>query len=216
MNLIISDFDGTFYDNNYEENIKFVESIKNNYDFVVATGRHFKSLKRDLKISCKYYICNDGGYIVDDKEKIIYKNYLNDNELKIVYDRIKELKYEDYYIDYIEYFDVKINKNASKISIKIRDNNAHEDMNYIINNLNDTYGYLSENWINILPKKSCKEEAIDKLLKITNYENVYVIGNEINDYGMLKKYNGYLIADKSKDNFNVLTSFLEIKDELDL
>jgi integrase len=109
MKLIISDFDGTFYDSNYKENIKFIESIKDNFDFVIATGRHYKSLKRDLKTSCKYYICNDGGYIVNDKEEIIYKKYLNDSEFRIVYDRIKELNYEDYYIDYIEYFDTKIN-----------------------------------------------------------------------------------------------------------
>lgn len=214
MNLIISDFDGTFYDNNYEENIKFIESIKDKCDFVIATGRHFKSLKRDLKTSCKYYICNDGGYIVNDKEEIIYKKYLNDSEFRLVYDRIKELNYEDYYIDYIEYFDTKINDNASKISIKIKDNNAYNDMLYIINGLEETYGYLSENWMNILPKKACKEKAIDKLLKMTNYENIYVIGNEINDYGMLKKYNGYLITNEDSDKYNTVKSFIEIKDKI--
>ena len=157
MKLIISDFDGTFYDSNYKENIKFIESIKDNFDFVIATGRHYKSLKRDLKTSCKYYICNDGGYIVNDKEEIIYKKYLNNNEFRIVYDRVNELNYEDYYIDYIEYFDTKINDKASKISIKIRDNNAYKDMLYIINGLEETYGYLSENWIIYFQKKLVKK-----------------------------------------------------------
>lgn len=214
MNLIISDFDGTFYDNNYEKNIEFIKSIEEDYDFVIATGRHFKSLKRDLKINCKYYICNDGGYIVDNKEEVIYKKYLNDNEFKIVYNRIKELKYEDYYIDYIDYFDTKIHNNASKISIKIRDNNAYKDMFYILSGLKETYGYLSENWINILPKKSCKEEAIQKLLSITNYDKIYVIGNEINDYEMIKKYNGYLITNNDNNDFNTINKFLDIKNKL--
>ena len=116
MNLIISDFDGTFYDYNYEENIKYIESIKDKNDFVIATGRHFKSLKGDLETNCKYYICNDGGYILDNKENLIYKKYINENELEKVLDRIKELGYEEYFIDYIDYFDTKINKNAPAVN----------------------------------------------------------------------------------------------------
>ena len=211
MNLIISDFDGTFYDDNYEENIKFIESIKDKCDFVIATGRHFKSLSRDLKIDCKYYICNDGGYILDNNKNLIYKNYMDDEELKIVYDRINELKYEDYFIDYIDYFDTNINKNASKVSIKIKDENAYKDMTFIIKDLKYTYGYLSNNWINILPKTTSKEKAIEKLLEITNYDKIYVIGNEINDYGMLKKYNGFLITNEINNDFNTITKFLDLK-----
>lgn len=211
MNLIISDFDGTFYDDNYEENIKFIESIKDKCDFVIATGRHFKSLNRDLKIDCKYYICNDGGYILDNNNNLIYKNYMDDEELKIVYDRINELKYEDYFIDYIDYFDTNINKNASKVSIKIKDENAYKDMTFITKDLKYTYGYLSNNWINILPKTTSKEKAIEKLLEITNYDKIYVIGNEINDYGMLKKYNGFLITNEINNDFNTITKFLDLK-----
>jgi hydroxymethylpyrimidine pyrophosphatase-like HAD family hydrolase len=50
MNLIITDFDGTFFDDNYLKNIEFIKNLKDNYDFVIATGRNFKSLKKDLKI----------------------------------------------------------------------------------------------------------------------------------------------------------------------
>lgn len=211
MNLIISDFDGTFYDNNYEENIKFIESIKSNYNFIIATGRNYKSLKEDLKTNCKYYICNDGGYILNEKEEVIYKKYMNFNELKIIFERIEELKYEDFFIDYINFFDKNINDNASKVSIKIRDNNAYQDMLYIIKDLKHTYAYLSENWINILPRESSKENAIEYLLDITNYENIYVIGNDINDYKMLKKYNGYLITNEKTSDFNIINCFTDLK-----
>ena len=46
MNLLVSDFDGTFFDDNYLDNIKFVESIRNNTKFVIATGRNFNFLKK--------------------------------------------------------------------------------------------------------------------------------------------------------------------------
>lgn len=212
MNLIISDFDGTFYDNNYEENLKFIESIKNKYDFVIATGRNYKSLKEDLNINCKYYICNDGGYILDDKENVLYKNYMNNNDIKIIYDRIKELDYEEYFFDFIDHFDTKTNDKINKVSIKIKDDNAYNDMLYITKDLTETYGYLSENWINILHNQSKKENSVEYLLKITDYDKVYVIGNEINDYEMLKKYNGYLINKENIEGFNIINSFMELKE----
>ena len=87
MNLIITDFDGTFYDDNYQKNIDFIKSLKDTYDFVIATGRNFKSLKEDLKIECKYYICNDGGYILDNNENILYKNYIDEEIIKLIFNR---------------------------------------------------------------------------------------------------------------------------------
>ena len=214
MNLIITDFDGTFFDDDYLKNIKFIENIKDNYDFVVATGRNFESLKKDLKVKCKYYICNDGGYILDSDEKLIYNNYINKEGIKIVYDRMKELNYEEYFFDYINYFDTQINKNINKLSIKIRDNNALDDMNYMLKDLDEIYGYLSNNWINILSTESKKECAIDKILELNNYEKIYVIGNEINDYGMLKKYSGYLISKDKIKGYKTINNFLELEKEL--
>ena len=214
MNLIITDFDGTFFDDNYLKNINFIESIKDNYDFVIATGRNIKSLKDDLKIKCKYYICNDGGYILDSEENLIYNNYINDEIMKIVYDRMKELNYEEYFFDYINYFDTKINKNINKLSIKIRDNNALNDMDYMLNGLDGVYGYLSNNWINILSCESKKECAIDKILELNNYKKIYVIGNEINDYGMLEKYSGYLISKEKMEGYKTINNFLELEKEL--
>ena len=213
MNLIITDFDGTFFDENYLKNIEFIEKLKDNYDFVIATGRNFKSLKEDLKIKCKYYICNDGGYILNSDEKLIYNNYINDNIIKTIYNRMKELDYKEYFFDYINYFDTKINENINKLSIKIKDNNAFNDMNYMFKNLEGVYGYLSNNWINILSTESKKEYAIDRILKLNNYKKIYVIGNEINDYGMLEKYSGYLISNEKIEGYKKIKNFLELEKE---
>ena len=67
---------------------------------------------------------------------------------------------------------------------------------------------------NILGNKSKKENAIDKLLELHEYDNVYVIGNEINDYNMIKKYNGYLISNKKNTSLNTIKNFLELKKKL--
>ena len=214
MNLIISDFDGTLYDENYNENIKFLESIKQNYDIVIATGRNFKSLKGDLKINCPYYICNDGGYILDDNKNIIYKNYIDDESIKIIYERMKNLGYNDYFFDYIDHFDTELNTNVNKLSIRIKGNKTKEHIEYLLKDINNVYAYISTNWINILSTDSTKEKAIKKLLKLTNYDKIYVVGNEINDIGMLKKYNGYLISKEKIKGFNTIDNFLELKKKL--
>ena len=214
MNLIISDFDGTFFDDNYEKNIEFIKSIGNDYDFVIATGRSYDFLKKDLKTDCKYYICNDGAYILDSDGNLIYKKFINPNSVKIIYDRINELGYDKYYFDYIEYFDTEIKDNINKITIKIVNNNAEEDLNYLIKDIPDVYGYVSNNWININSISSRKENAIEEILKLNNYKKIYVLGNEINDYGMLNKYNGYLISNESNKEYKTLKSFLDLKKTL--
>jgi len=214
MNLIVTDFDGTFYDNNYLENIKFINSINDKFDFVIATGRNFKSLKKDLKIKCKYYICNDGGYILDNNEKVIYKNYINNDSVKVIFNRIKELKYDNYFFDFIDHFDTNISNNINKVSVHIKDNNALNDLKYILKDLTGVYGYLSENWINILSLDSKKENAIDYLLNLNNYSKIYVLGNEINDYEMLKKYNGYLITNDENSDYETIKNFLELNNKI--
>ena len=66
-------------------------------------------------------------------------------------------------------------------------------MKCLIDSVDNVYAYLSENWINILPINSNKETAIDFLLKDNTYEKIITIGNDENDKGMIKKFNGYLI-----------------------
>lgn len=215
MNLIISDFDGTLYDENYEKNIEYLNEIKEKYDIVIATGRNFKSLKGDLKIKCPYYICNDGGYILDNNKNIIYKNYINNKSIKIIYERMKQLGYNEYFFDYIESFDTQLKNNINKLSIRIKDNNVSEDIEYLLKDINDVYAYISTNWINVLSMESTKEKAVETLLSLTNYNKIYVVGNEINDLEMLKKYNGYLISKEKNDYFQTINNFLELKKKLD-
>lgn len=211
MKLIVSDFDGTFYDENYLENIEFIKSLED-ADFVIATGRNFESLKKDLKIECKYYICNDGGYILDNKENIVYKNYINDDSIKLVYERMKKLNYSNYFFDYVDHFDTKLKPKVNKLSVKIKDNCAYNDMKYMLENIDDIYAYLSENWINILSNESKKELAIEKLKY--NYDEIIVIGNEINDFEMIKRYNGYLISKELNNNKKIINNFLDLKGKI--
>ena len=211
MNLLVTDFDGTFYDNNYENNINFIKEL-NNIDFVIATGRNFPSLKEDLKIKCNYYICNDGGYILDKDYNLIYRNYIDKKTVETVYSRILELGYSDYFFDNIGKFSKEIIDNVNKISVRIQNDTPDKDIKYLLNGLKDIYAYISTNWINILSINSKKSNGIDYISQIKKYNNIYVVGNDINDYDMLKKYNGYFIGNSNDIDFNTINNFLELKD----
>lgn len=210
MNLLVTDFDGTFYDNNYEENIDLIKKYKT-LDFVIATGRNYSSLKKDLKIECNYYICNDGGYILDNKENLLYKNYISDQSVKIIYERILNIGFDDYFLDNIDTFSKDIIYNVNKISVKIRNNNPEPDIKLLLEGLDDVYAYISTNWINILSIDSKKSNGIDFITNLKEYNNLYVVGNDINDFDMLKKYNGYYISNTKNNEFNTIDKFLELK-----
>lgn len=211
MKALFSDFDGTFYDDNYLENIKFIENL--GIDFIIATGRHYFSLKNDLKVDCKYYICNDGAYILDSNKNCIYKNSINNSDVETIYKRIKKLGIEDFFLDSYDKLTKDLTYPVNKFSVKIINREtAMDTLLKLISNLDNVYGYLSENYINILNINSTKETAIDYLIKKENYEKVYVVGNEINDYNMINKYNGYLVTKDKNNNFNCINKFTELKE----
>lgn len=211
MNLLVSDFDGTFFDKNYYMNIDYINNNKENFDFAIATGRSMNSLLKDLKISCKYYICNDGGYILDDKKNIIYKNYIDNHTIETIYARILELGYNEFYFDDINSLYKKPVENINKVIIKLNNQNNIKNMENIMNGLDDVYAYISTNWINIISINSTKSNAINYILNNENYKNVYTVGNDINDYDMLDKYNGYLVTNEINSNFNCINNFLELE-----
>ena len=159
MKILASDFDGTLYDNKYEENLEYIKSLKN-IELVVATGRDHISLFNDFKLESNYYILGDGSYIMNKNKEVIYMKPIKEETCKILKDRINKLKYTKHWF-------INFNDKVVKLEIKIMDRkNAEKDLKYMINNLNDVYGYLSRNWINIVDNSARKEVALEYLNKI--------------------------------------------------
>ena len=210
MKLIVSDFDLTFFDGNYDENIKLVNNFvdKGNM-FVIATGRSYELLKKELEnknIKFKYLICSDGAVILDENLNIL-----------------RQIVFEDYIIEIIEY----LKKDANLLSIDIDSNNlgisgvycVFDDMEYakvVLENILKNYnvdGYVTTHGINIINKGISKLDGIDyikDILKIKE-ENIYTVGDNINDLEMIEKYHGYWIGNKN----NSLNSFKEFIEKID-
>ena len=104
MKCLISDFDGTLYDNNFINNLKSIkEFIDDGNIFVVATGRTFKNIKKKIVeagIPYNYLICNNGLTIFDDKNNLIYSQKLNVEDILffLKYIIIKAYKYQYKYV----------------------------------------------------------------------------------------------------------------------
>ncbi len=88
MKILISDFDKTFYTENYDNNIKLINEFVNaGNKFVIATGRSYTSIKKEINkynIPYNYLICNNGSVIFNEQDEIIYKYPISEEILYIM------------------------------------------------------------------------------------------------------------------------------------
>ncbi len=207
--ILVSDFDETLYTsikelNNNIEKIK--QFINNGNIFIIATGRSYVNIFKCIekhKIPFSYLICNDGGTIFDSDFKLIYRNDIPNDIVEKIYkylfeNNILKITYFDTGFDFIKVPSKNIN------SIIINDINRQksiEVLNDITSKFPLIHGYISKFWINITSKEVTKSNGIKKILEINNYNknDVYTIGDTINDISMIKEYNGACMNHSTKD-----------------
>ena len=83
MKLLASDYDGTllYAQKVMQEDIDAIKNWRENGNlFVMATGRSFESIEKEMKkydIQVDYYITNNGGVVFDGQGNILYSSYLD-------------------------------------------------------------------------------------------------------------------------------------------
>lgn len=224
MKILASDFDETIYfpDNN-ELNEKNINSIKNFISkgniFCIITGRNYTDLKKylnDLDIPYSYLICEDGAKIFNNMDYCLNTVLLEESEIK---ETIKILEEEncDYYLDdgynKTEYFN-----DCVKIVVNCSDEEEKERLVKIIKDKVNIHIYASRTHINIINKTINKENALKKLFNIENlnYNNLHVIGDNDNDYEMIKAFNGVVMKNHheklnelKRDEYESLSDYIE-------
>lgn len=207
MKILVSDFDNTIYTEHYLENIKEVNKfVEQGNLFIIATGRNIKDLLKDLNypnIYCSYIICNDGGSIFDKNLNPINRINIDDHLVKpIINMLIDNYRQVEWYIDNGSTLINDYVYPVNGIIAKYYDSElAINTLNSIVERFPEVHGYLSERWINITNKLVSKGNAIDYLVKLNGYneEDVFVIGDGINDISMLEKYHGYAVLDSKEE-----------------
>lgn len=211
MQLIVCDFDGTYYTN--EESIlinnKYINEFRNKGNlFMLSSGRSFKSLKEmtiKYNIPYDYLSCCDGSILYDNKNNIIIKYPLNNTILKkflnlkkfVKAERIQYSYPDDYYNkicegDLIgcnlviknEFINNKFLKEFNKLK------EIYKEFDFLIYSHDEiTFFCLKNSDIN----KSSTVKYLEKELNL-NYNNILIFGDNENDYPMLSLYNSYFIG----------------------
>ncbi len=217
MFLLASDFDRTFYINNYDfkKNVEALKIFRENNKFVIVTGRSYQDYMNITKnyVPLDYLVINHGATILKDN-KVIRSEYINTTTI----DKLKNIIDFDN-IDYFATSDtesrVNINHgNISKINIAMKDNLvAKKAVDYINNNFNDIKAYIlfHKNQFEIVSTKANKCEALKYIgyLEKINSANIYTVGDGYTDIEMVKYYKGFAIKNSVDDLVKVAVNVVD-------
>ena len=201
MKILASDFDDTmYYLDNKEFNEKNAEAIKNfvrsGNSFIIITGRQYTDLKQELAkydIPYTYLICEDGAKIFNSVDYCLDTILLERKDIEQIVPIIEENKW-DYYLD-DGYNETTNYDDCVKIVIRCNDKNKQKEIVDIIQQKVPVHVYASRSHINIINKTVNKEKALKRLFNLEglDYSLLKVIGDNDNDYGMIKEFNGVVM-----------------------
>ena len=224
MKFIASDFDETIYLVNDEittkENIVSIRDfISKGNSFCIISGRNYTDLKvliNELDIPYTYLICEDGAKIFNSVDKCLDTTYLDKDEIEKIIKILDEEEY-DYYLD-DGYNKTENIDDTVKIVINCKDREEALKIEKNIKSKIDIHIYASRVHVNIIHKTVNKKNALEKLfyLEDLDFNDLYVIGDNDNDYEMLKRFKGGVITNHhkildelNKKEFDSLHEFIE-------
>ena len=231
MKILASDFDDTIYfEDDVEKSIKNIKAIKEfvsfGNSFCIITGRNYSDVKlllNEYKIPYTYLICEDGAKIFNNMDYCIDTIYMDKELIKEIINMLNEYNY-DYYLD-----DGYNKSNNINDCVKVVVNCSEKDKQVeIVNKIKENikvYVYASKYHINIVNFSVNKANALKRLLNIENlsYNNLHVIGDNSNDYEMVKNFSGAimkkhhsLLNDLGKKEYNELSDYINdlLKDKI--
>ncbi len=231
MKILASDFDDTIYfEDDVEKSIKNIKAIKEfvsfGNSFCIITGRNYSDVKlllNEYNIPYTYLICEDGAKIFNNMDYCIDTIYMDKELIKEIINILEEYNY-DYYLD-----DGYNKTNNINDCVKVVVNCSEKDKQVeIVNKIKENikvYVYASKYHINIVNSSVNKANALKRLLNIESlsYNNLHVIGDNSNDYEMVKNFSGAimkkhhsLLNDLGKKEYNELSDYINdlLKDKI--
>ncbi len=222
MKILASDFDNTLFVSNQDAFHKNIQAIKKfiayGNIFCIITGRNYSYLKQELNkynIPYSYLICADGAKIFNNMDYCIDTYLLSEKKINLVIPLFEKYNCK-YYLD--DGYNETTNKNDCIKVVGVFDNQKQaEQLNADINSL-DVYSYISTEHINVVDKSVNKLNSLKRLCNLEQLplSNLYVIGDEINDYNMLKNFKGALMKnhnpildDLNKKEYDNLSDYIE-------
>ncbi len=224
MILLASDFDDTIYlekdmatTNHNIEKIKGFMSKGNS--FCIITGRNYTDLKVLLEkhqIPYTYLICEDGAKIFNYVDYCLDTINLDKEEIEKIIPILEDNNC-DYYLD-DGYNETTNYDDCVKIVVRCKDKKKANEIVRVIKEKVNIHIYVSRVHINIIHKSVNKKNALKRLFNIEklNIDNLRVIGDNDNDYEMLKEFEGGVITkhhkvldELNKDNYDTLADYID-------
>ena len=227
MRIIASDFDNTIYylpedERNYrnKSNVEAINKFINQGNiFIIITGRNYSSIKKrlnELDLKYTYLVCLDGAKIFNNVDYCIETKLMNPQEIIKIKEILEELKC-DYYLD--DGYNKTENINDTvKIVVKEEDKQEQERIIEAINKKINVHVYKSRFHVNLIDKSVNKKDALKILFNLENldYNKLTCIGDNENDYLMLKEFNSVVIKEHNKvldelklDEYETIKDFLD-------
>ena len=224
MKILASDFDDTLYlaDDIEATNrnvLAIRKFVKQGNIFCIITGRNFADLKvllQAYKIPYTYLVCEDGAQIFNHFDYCIETIRLSRSEIESIVEILKE-EGCDYYLD-DGYNETEYLEDVVKIVVNCEDEKEKERLVSFIKGKVDVHIYASRYHVNIIHRSVNKRNALKSLLNLENldYDKLYVIGDNDNDYEMLETFPGGVISKHhkvldqlKKENYSSLCDFIE-------
>ena len=223
MKILASDFDNTIYfpdnENVTKSNIESIKKfITKGNIFCIITGRNYTDLKvflNEYNIPYSYLICEDGAKIFNNMDYCIDTTYLDEEMIERVRKILDEIDC-DYYLD-DGYNKTEYLKDVVKIVVNCKDKKEKDKIVSIIKEKVDIHIYASRTHVNIINKIVNKKYALNKLIELENLNaKIFVIGDNDNDYEMIKNFEGGVIKkhhkilnDLKKKEYDTLGDYIE-------
>ena len=224
MKILASDFDNTIFFLDYPEiNKKNIEAIRDFISqgniFCIVTGRNYSDLKvllNENNIPYSYLICEDGAKIFNNVDYCLDTVLLDRKDIERIIHIIEDNNW-DYYLD-DGYNETTNYDDCVKIVIRCNDSEEKEKIVDIIKSKINIHVYASRYHVNIINKSVNKENALKKLLNLEelNHNVLRVIGDNKNDYEMLKAFEGAVITKHHesldslmKDEYDTLSDYIK-------
>lgn len=202
MKLLVTDYDGTMYYEKQDlktlrENIEALKQFKKQNMVVIATGRPFTSIKKEIDtydIPYNYIISSNGACLFDQDNSPIYTQTIKQEIIQKTVAYLQKLPY----ISKIKLIDIYGNEtnnleNVIQIYVEIKISSIYElkrikqELEFLDNNQFFNMCYFFN--------QTDKIDGIKRIQELHNIESkdIYTIGNDTNDLLMLKEYNGYRV-----------------------
>ena len=223
MKFLASDFDNTIYVEEDEKVTKQnVESIKKYITkgniFCIITGRNYTDIKvllNEYNIPYTYLICEDGAKIFNNLDYCIDTTYIDENLIENISKLLKSINC-DYYLD-DGYNKTEYLKDVVKIVVNCKDEIEKSKIVNIIKENFDIHIYASRYHVNIINKIVNKNYALNRLIDIEKINSeIYAIGDNDNDYEMLKYFKGGVIKkhhqildELNKNEYDTLSDYIK-------